>query len=140
MLTLQLHGEAVEFAQTALDISMNQGTRTSTMGEVGAPPPPLRSTDMNLLRIHCCVSPVCLCLTGESLNERVALHRLAALYHSLGQYELAEHYYLKTLTLCPAPLQFDEETLYYVRVYQTLGDIIFYDLKVRRSLGGSLSL
>ncbi|XP_010774054.1 SH3 domain and tetratricopeptide repeat-containing protein 1-like [Notothenia coriiceps] len=24
---------------------------------------------------------------------------------------------------------FDEETLYYARVYQTLGDIIFYDLK-----------
>ncbi|KAG7231566.1 hypothetical protein INR49_011554 [Caranx melampygus] len=70
MLSLQLHGEAVEFAQTALDISMTQ---------------------------------------GESLNERVAYHRLAALYHRLGQYEFAEHYYLKALTLCPAPLQFDEE-------------------------------
>ncbi|KAG7218441.1 hypothetical protein INR49_020388 [Caranx melampygus] len=68
-------------------------------------------------------------MLSESLNERVAYHRLAALYHRLGQYEFAEHYYLKALTLCPAPLQFDEETLYYVRVYQTLGDIIFYDLK-----------
>ncbi|KAM9425754.1 SH3 domain and tetratricopeptide repeat-containing protein 1 [Pholidichthys leucotaenia] len=66
---------------------------------------------------------------GERLNERVAYHRLAFLYHHLEQHELAEHYYLKTLALCPAPLEFDEETLYYVRVYQTLGDIIFYDLK-----------
>ncbi|KAJ8416461.1 hypothetical protein AAFF_G00357490 [Aldrovandia affinis] len=66
---------------------------------------------------------------GDHLNERVAFHRLATLYHCLGQYEMAEHYFLKALSLCPSPLQFDEETLYYVRVYQTLGDIIFYDLK-----------
>ncbi|XP_075943245.1 SH3 domain and tetratricopeptide repeat-containing protein 1 [Anarhichas minor] len=90
MLSLKLYEEAVEFAQTALDISIT---------------------------------------LGEYLNERVAYHRLASLYHCLDQYELAEHYYLKTLTLCPTPLLFDEETLYYVRVYQTLGDIIFYDLK-----------
>ncbi|KAI3376687.1 hypothetical protein L3Q82_017118 [Scortum barcoo] len=90
MLSLRLYGEAVEFAQTALDISIT---------------------------------------LGEHLNERVAYHRLASLYHCLEQFELAEHYYLKTLTLCPTPLLFDEETLYYVRVYQTLGDIIFYDLK-----------
>lgn len=43
---------------------------------------------------------------------------------------MAEHYYLKALSLCPAPLLFEEETLYYVQVYQTLGDITFYDLKV----------
>ncbi|KAM9335636.1 SH3 domain and tetratricopeptide repeat-containing protein 1 [Symphorus nematophorus] len=90
MLSLKLYGDAVEFAQTALDISIT---------------------------------------LGEQLNERVAYHRLASLYHCLDQYELAEHHYLKTLTLCPTPLLFDEETLYYVRVYQTLGDIIFYDLK-----------
>ncbi|XP_070710422.1 SH3 domain and tetratricopeptide repeat-containing protein 1 [Pempheris klunzingeri] len=90
MLSLKLYGEALEFAQTALDISIS---------------------------------------LGEHLNERVAYHRLASLYHYLDQYELAEHYYLKALTLCPTPLLFDEETLYYVRVYQTLGDIIFYDLK-----------
>lgn len=68
---------------------------------------------------------------GEQLNERVAYHRLASLYHSLDQFELAEHHYLKALSLCPSPLHFEEETLYYVRVYTTLGDIIFYDLKVR---------
>lgn len=60
----------------------------------------------------------------------MAYHRLAVLYHCLDQYELAEHYYLKALSLCPAPLQFEEEMLYYVQVYQTLGDITFYDLKV----------
>lgn len=90
MLSLKLYGDAVEYAQIALDLSMT---------------------------------------LGERLNERVAYHRLASLYHCLQQYELAEHFYLKTLALCPTPLQFDEETLYYVRVYQTLGDIIFYDLK-----------
>ncbi|CAB1345517.1 unnamed protein product [Coregonus sp. 'balchen'] len=90
LLQMKLYGEAVEYALTALDISVQLGNR---------------------------------------LNERVAFHRLATLYHCLGQFELAEHHYLKTLSLCPTPLEFDEETLYYVRVYQTLGDIIFYDLK-----------
>ncbi|XP_077399516.1 SH3 domain and tetratricopeptide repeat-containing protein 1 isoform X2 [Vanacampus margaritifer] len=90
MLNLQLYGEALEFAHTALDISIT---------------------------------------LGERLNEQVAYHRLASLYHRLGQCELAEHHYLKTLSLCPAPLQFDEEALYYARVYRTLGDILFYNLK-----------
>ncbi|XP_072593713.1 SH3 domain and tetratricopeptide repeat-containing protein 1 isoform X2 [Vulpes vulpes] len=66
---------------------------------------------------------------GDRLNERVAYHRLAALHHRLGHGELAEHFYLKALSLCNSPLQFDEETLYYVKVYLVLGDIIFYDLK-----------
>uniref|UniRef100_A0A8C6T755 SH3 domain and tetratricopeptide repeats 1 n=1 Tax=Neogobius melanostomus TaxID=47308 RepID=A0A8C6T755_9GOBI len=90
MLNLKMYGEAVEYAQTALDISI---------------------------------------ALGDGLNERVAYHRLASVYHCLQQFELAEHFYLKTLALCPSPLQFGEETLYYVRVYQTLGDIIFYDVK-----------
>ncbi|XP_063665429.1 SH3 domain and tetratricopeptide repeat-containing protein 1 isoform X4 [Pan troglodytes] len=66
---------------------------------------------------------------GDRLNERVAYHRLAALQHRLGHGELAEHFYLKALSLCNSPLEFDEETLYYVKVYLVLGDIIFYDLK-----------
>ncbi|XP_030636034.1 SH3 domain and tetratricopeptide repeat-containing protein 1 [Chanos chanos] len=90
LLQLGQHREAVEYAQTALDISIG-------------------------LKDH--------------LNERVAYHRLATLYHCLGQFEMAEHHFLKALSLCPSPLQFDEESLYYVRVYKTLGDIIFYDLK-----------
>ncbi|XP_026307566.1 uncharacterized protein LOC111535313 isoform X2 [Piliocolobus tephrosceles] len=56
-------------------------------------------------------------------NERMAYHRLA---HG----KLAEHFYLKALSLCNSPLAFDEETLYYVKVYLVLGDII-YDLKGR---------
>ncbi|XP_064424080.1 SH3 domain and tetratricopeptide repeat-containing protein 1 [Latimeria chalumnae] len=68
-------------------------------------------------------------LAEGHLNERVAYHRLANVYLSLGQYELAEHFFLKALSLCPSPLEFDEETLYYVKVYLILGDIIFYDLK-----------
>ncbi|XP_030047010.1 SH3 domain and tetratricopeptide repeat-containing protein 1 isoform X2 [Microcaecilia unicolor] len=66
---------------------------------------------------------------GNHLNERVAYHRLAGIYHHLGQCELAEHFYLKALSLCSSPLEFDEEAVYYVKVYLTLGDIIFYDLK-----------
>ncbi|KAM8808816.1 SH3 domain and tetratricopeptide repeat-containing protein 1 [Eudromia elegans] len=66
---------------------------------------------------------------GNQLNERVAYHRLAAIHHHLGHCELAEHFYLKALSLCSSPLQFEEETLYYVKVYLILGDIIFYDLK-----------
>nr|XP_058923699.1 SH3 domain and tetratricopeptide repeat-containing protein 1 [Kogia breviceps] len=66
---------------------------------------------------------------GDRLNERVAHHRLAALHQQLGHAELAEHFYLKALSLCASPLEFDEETLYYVKVYLALGDIIFYDLK-----------
>ncbi|KGL79841.1 SH3 domain and tetratricopeptide repeat-containing protein 1, partial [Tinamus guttatus] len=66
---------------------------------------------------------------GNQLNERVAYHRLAAIHHHLGHCELAEHFYLKALSLCSSPLEFEEETLYYVKVYLILGDIIFYDLK-----------
>ncbi|XP_021116001.1 SH3 domain and tetratricopeptide repeat-containing protein 1 isoform X2 [Heterocephalus glaber] len=66
---------------------------------------------------------------GDQLNERVAYHRLATLHHRLGRSELAEHFYLKALSLCRSPLEFEEETLYYVKVYLVLGDIIFYELK-----------
>uniref|UniRef100_A0A8D2QDW8 SH3 domain and tetratricopeptide repeats 1 n=1 Tax=Zonotrichia albicollis TaxID=44394 RepID=A0A8D2QDW8_ZONAL len=66
---------------------------------------------------------------GNQLNERIAYHRLAAIHHHLGHCELAEHFYLKALSLCSSPLEFEEETLYYVKVYSILGDIIFYDLK-----------
>ncbi|KFP19596.1 SH3 domain and tetratricopeptide repeat-containing protein 1, partial [Egretta garzetta] len=66
---------------------------------------------------------------GNQLNERIAYHRLAAINHHLGHCELAEHFYLKALSLCSSPLEFEEETLYYVKVYLILGDIIFYDLK-----------
>ncbi|XP_059819439.1 SH3 domain and tetratricopeptide repeat-containing protein 1-like [Hypanus sabinus] len=66
---------------------------------------------------------------GDVLNERVAYHRLASVHHSLGQCEMAEHFFLKALSLCSYPVEYDEETIYYVRVYIQLGDMTFYDLK-----------
>ncbi|XP_043554244.1 SH3 domain and tetratricopeptide repeat-containing protein 1 isoform X7 [Chiloscyllium plagiosum] len=68
-------------------------------------------------------------MLGDTLNERVAYHRLALVHQSLGQCELAEHFYLKALSLYPCPLEFDEEAIYFVRVYVQLGDMTFYDLK-----------
>ncbi|XP_032080512.1 SH3 domain and tetratricopeptide repeat-containing protein 1 isoform X2 [Thamnophis elegans] len=68
---------------------------------------------------------------GDQLSERVAYHRLAVIHHHLGQCELAEHFFLKAVSLCPSPLEFDEEALYYVKVYLLLGDITFYDLKAQ---------
>ncbi|XP_048384851.1 SH3 domain and tetratricopeptide repeat-containing protein 1 isoform X3 [Stegostoma tigrinum] len=66
---------------------------------------------------------------GDTLNERVAYHRLALVHKSLGQCELAEHFYLKALSLYPCPLEFDEETIYFVRIYIQLGEMAFCDLK-----------
>ncbi|XP_072288095.1 SH3 domain and tetratricopeptide repeat-containing protein 1 isoform X1 [Pyxicephalus adspersus] len=66
---------------------------------------------------------------GNQLNERVAYHRLAGIYSHLNQCELAEHFYLKALSLCSSPLELEEETIYYMKVYLILGDIIFYHLK-----------
>lgn len=96
-----------------------------------------------MLHLHACslLTPAPLPASpGDRLNERVAYHRLATLHHQLGHGELAEHFFLKALSLCNSPLEFDEETLYYVKVYLVLGDIIFYDLKVGKkglSLGWS---
>ncbi|XP_066429430.1 SH3 domain and tetratricopeptide repeat-containing protein 1 isoform X2 [Eleutherodactylus coqui] len=66
---------------------------------------------------------------GNQLNERVSYHRLGGIYSHLKQSELAEHFYLKALSLCSSPLELEEESVYYMKVYQVLGDIIFYDLK-----------
>ncbi|XP_073466855.1 SH3 domain and tetratricopeptide repeat-containing protein 1 [Aquarana catesbeiana] len=66
---------------------------------------------------------------GNQLNERVAYHRLAGIYSHLNQCELAEHFYLKALSLCSSPLELEEEAIYYMKVYLILGDIIFYHLK-----------
>lgn len=85
-------------------------------------------SSIDLSTLSLCFYPASL---GNQLNERIAYHRLAAIHHHLGHCELAEHFYLKALSLCSSPLEFEEETLYYVKVYSILGDIIFYDLKVR---------
>lgn len=66
---------------------------------------------------------------GHRLNERVACHRLGILHQRVGQAELAEHFYLKALALGGWPLRGPEDTLYYLRVYRALGDLVFHDLK-----------
>ncbi|XP_077809739.1 uncharacterized protein LOC144329480 isoform X6 [Macaca mulatta] len=101
--TLEEPQEGLEFAHMALALSITLGNHVLT-------PAPLAYTP------------------GDWLNECMAYHRLAALHHRLGDSELAEHFYLKALSLCNSPLEFNEETLYHLKVYLVLGDII-YDLK-----------
>ncbi|XP_026881525.2 SH3 domain and tetratricopeptide repeat-containing protein 2 isoform X2 [Electrophorus electricus] len=67
--------------------------------------------------------------TGASLQERVAYHRLASVYYCLQQYELAENYYLKALSLSPAVLEHVVEARYYVKVYSRLANFTLHKLK-----------
>ncbi|XP_070692980.1 SH3 domain and tetratricopeptide repeat-containing protein 2 [Pempheris klunzingeri] len=67
--------------------------------------------------------------TGVQLNERTAYHRLATVYYSLEQYEMAENYYLKSLSLCPPVLQHPVEARYYTKVYCRLGNLTLHKLK-----------
>ncbi|XP_076877184.1 SH3 domain and tetratricopeptide repeat-containing protein 2 isoform X3 [Brachyhypopomus gauderio] len=67
--------------------------------------------------------------TGVRLNERAAYHRLASVYYCLEQYELAENYYLKALSLSPAVLEHVIEARYYVKVYSRLANFTLHKLK-----------
>ncbi|KAM7389497.1 hypothetical protein PAMP_023473 [Pampus punctatissimus] len=67
--------------------------------------------------------------TGVSVNERTAYHRLATVHYSLQKYELAEYYYLKSLSLCPPVLQNPREARYYTQVYCRLGNLTLHKLK-----------
>ncbi|KAM9850355.1 SH3 domain and tetratricopeptide repeat-containing protein 2 [Aulostomus maculatus] len=67
--------------------------------------------------------------TGVRMNERTAYHRLATVYYSLQQYEMAENYYLKSLSLCPPILEHPKEARYYTQVYCRLGDLTLHKLK-----------
>lgn len=64
------------------------------------------------------------------MNERTAYHRLATVYYSLQQYEMAENYYLKSLSLCPPIIQHPMEARYYTMVYCRLGNLTLHKLKV----------
>lgn len=68
--------------------------------------------------------------TGVQVNERTAYHRLASIYYSLQQYEMAENYYLKSLSLCPPVLQHPMEARYYTKVYCRLANLTLHNLKV----------
>lgn len=67
------------------------------------------------------------------MNERTAFHRLASVYYSLKQYEMAENYYLKSLSLCPPILQHPMEARYYTKVYCRLGNLTLHKLKVQHT-------
>ncbi|XP_051716119.1 SH3 domain and tetratricopeptide repeat-containing protein 2 isoform X3 [Ctenopharyngodon idella] len=67
--------------------------------------------------------------TAVPLNERVSFHRLASVYFALGKYEMAENYYLKSLSLCPTALEHAIEVRYYAKVYCRLADLTLYRLK-----------
>ncbi|XP_056139425.1 SH3 domain and tetratricopeptide repeat-containing protein 2 isoform X2 [Lampris incognitus] len=67
--------------------------------------------------------------TGVFVNERIAYHRLATVYYRLQQYEMAENYYLKSLSLCPAVLEHPMECRYYTKVYSRLGNLTLHKLK-----------
>uniref|UniRef100_A0A8C3ATQ2 SH3 domain and tetratricopeptide repeats 2 n=1 Tax=Cyclopterus lumpus TaxID=8103 RepID=A0A8C3ATQ2_CYCLU len=62
-------------------------------------------------------------------QERTAYHRLATVYYNQQQYELAENYYLKSLSLCPPALQDPMEARYYTKVYSRLGNLTLHKLK-----------
>ncbi|KAK2891116.1 hypothetical protein QQF64_007312 [Cirrhinus molitorella] len=67
--------------------------------------------------------------TGVPLNERASFHRLASVYFSLEKYEMAENYYLKSLSLCHNAIEHAIEVRYYVKVYCRLADLTLYRLK-----------
>ncbi|KAL6117915.1 sh3tc2 [Pungitius sinensis] len=67
--------------------------------------------------------------TGLHVNERTAYHRLATIYYNLQQYELAENYYLKSLSFCPPALQDPLEARYYTKLYCRLANVTLHKLK-----------
>uniref|UniRef100_A0A673BQG5 SH3 domain-containing protein n=1 Tax=Sphaeramia orbicularis TaxID=375764 RepID=A0A673BQG5_9TELE len=69
--------------------------------------------------------------TGVRQYERTAYHRLATVYYNLQQYEMAENYYLKSLSFCPPVLHHPTEARYYTKVYSRLGNLTLYKLKVK---------
>lgn len=80
------------------------------------------------LRDSCCFP------SGVPVNERTAYHRLATIYYSMQQYEMAENYYLKSLSLCPPVMQDPKEARYFTKVYCRLGNLTLHKLKVDKHI------
>ncbi|XP_048459866.1 SH3 domain and tetratricopeptide repeat-containing protein 2 isoform X1 [Rhincodon typus] len=78
--------------------------------------------------------------TGSQLKEQIAFYRLATVYYLHQQYEMAENYYLKALSLSPYLLQSREEAMYYMKVYLRLGDITLHKLKDAHDAAGYFHL
>lgn len=68
-------------------------------------------------------------VVGSELHELVAFHRLATVYYFLQMYEMAEFCYLKTLSLCPSPMQCAKEAEFYAQLYYRLGKLTLHQLK-----------
>uniref|UniRef100_H3A6L8 SH3 domain and tetratricopeptide repeats 2 n=1 Tax=Latimeria chalumnae TaxID=7897 RepID=H3A6L8_LATCH len=77
---------------------------------------------------------------GDKLKELVAYHRLATVYYLLQQFEMAENYYLKALTLFPHSLQHAEEAMYYMKVYCRLGNLTLCHFKDTHDAAGYFQL
>nr|XP_061793253.1 SH3 domain and tetratricopeptide repeat-containing protein 2-like [Nerophis lumbriciformis] len=67
--------------------------------------------------------------TDVHVNQRTAYHRLATIYYGLQQYEMAENFYLKSLSLCPPVMQHPMEARYYTQVYCRLGNLTLHQFK-----------
>ncbi|XP_069754919.1 SH3 domain and tetratricopeptide repeat-containing protein 2-like isoform X2 [Narcine bancroftii] len=91
--------------------------------------------------LDCAISAVRLSInTGDQLKERVAFYRLATVYYLSQQYEMAENFYLKALSLSPHSLMAAKEAKYYMKIYFRLGDITLHKLKDAHDAAGYLQM
>lgn len=67
--------------------------------------------------------------TAASINEQTAYHRLATVYYRQEQYEMAENYYLKSLSFCAPHIEHRIEARYYTKAYCRLGNLTLYNLQ-----------
>lgn len=119
------HGEqeeALQYATLAVEIASQTGTEWKQGVQ----------KCIHSYSIVALVTPL-LFSSGVCVNERTAFHRLASVYYSLRQYELAENYYLKSLSLCPPVLQHPMEARYYAKVYCRLGNLTLHKIKVQET-------
>ncbi|XP_061643517.1 SH3 domain and tetratricopeptide repeat-containing protein 2 isoform X2 [Phyllopteryx taeniolatus] len=109
--------EALQYASLAVEMANKTGTSKAT--ELGCM--------MSSLQLQCSSSIIV--FAGVCMNERTAYHRLATVYYSLQDYEMAENYYLKSLSLCPPVMQHPMEARYYTQVYCRLGNLTLHKHK-----------
>lgn len=110
--------EALQYATLAVQVAGKTGTGCSSFEEADEP------------RAALSTRVCCRCRSGVTTNERTAYHRLATIYYNLQQYEMAENYYLTSLSFCPAVLQQPAEARYYTKLYCRLGNFTLHKLKV----------
>lgn len=119
------HGEkeeALQYATLAVQVAGKTGTCQNDPQE--------KPCYLATITINTEVQALFVSAPGVQVNERTAYHRLATIYYILHQYEMAENYYLKSLSLCPPVLQHPGETRYYTKIYCRLGNLTLHNLKV----------